>query len=288
MSTVVLEKKLVKVQPINRSNGYFEENQDGGSIFTNAKFTFNLPILSSTKQFVKILDETEQEFFAKKLNLKLEDLDFYNRESKFWTNLRVELDKEGLLLDLSDPIDNLKWRILKVFPSIAPSWKERFEDGRYRFALVEEGYEASEINKKADKTKRAWKAFGKIEDSMDKMIDVLEIYGKNVSKTSSKDWLQAEITKLIEDAKPKAGAILAPIDEFLAIVEDPNYETRLFITKAVRAGALRKIGKHAYKLPGTGEKDQNTADNLDEMIEFLKNPENNAIVAKMRAHINNK
>lgn len=284
-----LEDKIVKVKPISRPNALGamsdSEDHDGATMFTGAEKTFTLPRSKETGRLIPILTKEEQEFFAKRLNLKTEDLDFYNPNTEFWVKTSCKLTKEGITLNLKEPIENIQYRILKVNAEIAPSWNERFENGNYKFALVEDGYEVSEINKKADKTRRAWKAFGKIEDSCEKMSDVLELHGKLVPRDAKLDWLQAELTKMIEDAKPKRSGSLAPIDEFLAIVEDPNYETRLFINKAVKVGAIRRVGKHAYKLPGVSENEPNTADNLSEMIDFLNDLNNQPIKLKIKAQI---
>lgn len=283
-----LEDKIIKVKPIPRPNSLGamsdSEDHDGATMYTGAEKTFTLPRSISTGRLIPILTKEEQEFFAAQLHLKPEELSFFNANTKFWVETQCKITKEGLTLNLNNPIEYIQYKILKANAEIAPSWNQRHDNGHYKFALVEDGYEVGEINKKADKTRRAWKAFGKIEDSCQKMTDVLELHGKQVPKDAKLDWLQAELTKMIEDTKSRSGR-LAPIDEFLAIVEDPNFETRLFIEKAVKIGALKRVGKHGYKLPGVSDNEANTADNLGEMIDFLNDLRNQPVKFTIKAKI---
>ena len=277
VSVSPLINKVIEVKPIPRDSALFE----GPIAFLKgAAMTVDLPIDAVRRCRINIFEsDEEQAFFENKLGVPKGTLSTYDRESKYWNNFIVSLNDEGITLNLGNVTDFLKYRVLKANTGlIAPSWNDRNNDGRFRFALVEKGFEDLEINAKNDIKKRAYIAFGKIEDSADRMIDVLNVMGKKITSKSgvSVDGLKAEINRIIDNPNPES------VKSFISIIEDKNFEYRVLIDKALNAKAIYRVGKNGYRLP-KGE--EPVADDTKEMIEWLKDPKNSVKVETIKAQI---
>jgi hypothetical protein len=270
----ILIDKIIKVVPIVRHKNLamFPKGHDGEFMYSGCTQGYCLPIDGKRRQLVNILSAEEQMFFEKKLYMDPGSLSIYKKgKENFWATFRVNIDKEGLVLNLSDPMDNLRWRVLKVVPQIAPSWDKKTDSGEYIFALVDEDYQVQDEAKKADKMKTAFKFFGSIESSAEKMRDFLRVYGKTPAHNSKIDFLKSELNKIIE----------VDLTGFLAIVEDKDFEMKLFIDRCLEIGALAKDGKTKIALPG-GDIIGST---LSETIEFLRNKKNSDIYATLKAKL---
>lgn len=269
-----LQNKKVKVVPIKRHFPFLPPDHDGAFMFTGTKFTVTLPIDSRKNMLVPILTREEQDAFEKHMYKKEGDLSTYNKTNPFWASFKIELEKEGMVLDLSDPIDNLRYRILSVHPRIAPSWSERNENMAYKFALVEDDYEMSENVKRTDKLKKAYKHLGKIEDSLEQMKAFLKVYGRNnIPHTADINFLIAELGKIIE----------SDVDGYLMVANDPSFDMKSFIADAISCKAIEKDGKAALKFKG-GDR---FADTQADAIAFFKDPANADIYLKVKAQIEN-
>lgn len=268
----ILQNKKVKVIPVKRDNGIFTKDHDGYFMFTDTKFSVDLPISAKTGQRKAILTKEEQELFEQELNLEKGSMSFYHKDKGYWTTFRVTLDKEGRTLDLSQPIDYLSWLVLKEQKTIAPSRKEMFNSGEYKFALVDEDEDIKTTNNKLELMKQVYKHFGKIEDSPKKMQNVLRLYGKYTDNLNP-EFLKAEIQKLIDkDA-----------DEFVKIMSDVKFNTKVTIEKALKIRAVERTASKGYALKG-GDLIGRT---LQETVEWFENPINNDIVLKINAQIQN-
>lgn len=239
-----LEDRKIIVKPIIKAGGMNKEDHDGYFMYTGTEIQFVLPYSIKKGRLVTVLTKEEQAFFEEELD---EDLSIHKKKDNFWHSFRIKLRKDeklmsmGYELDLSDPIDNLKWRVLKEHDSIAPSWTDRNRKGSYKFALVDMDELVENKAKGTDAKKKAYIWFGGIENSKTKMRNFLRVYGNRPSDGATSDWLIGEIGSLIED--PRA------LKRVLSIIDDEDFAMKLFIEDAIEAGAIDKRTRKYY-LPG--------------------------------------
>ena len=148
---------------------------------------------------------------------------------------------------------------------MAPSWEERHDRGEYKFALVAEDEIVESKARAADKRKEAYIFLGKVEGSQKKMRDFLRVYGKKVSQNASPDFLKGEIDSLIEEP--------VSLSKVLDIINDPDYEMKLFLEDAVDCGAVKKRSKKYYLQGGDpiNENEPTLAGTIEQLKLYKKN-----------------
>lgn len=263
-----LENKKVYLKPVVRGGGMIKDPDhvayfqiEGGNNW------FQLP-LGDRGEFIDPFDsEDERLFFEKELDV---DLSVHKSKDNFWNTFFVKVVKDyklmhqGAEFDLSKPLDMLRYKVLKLNHSIAPSWDTRTNRAEYRFALVDEDYEEAKGVSESNKLIEAYTYFGGIKNSPVKMRDFLGMYlmekkqTKAVPETAEKEWLQKEIQSIIE----------TDIDVVLKMIADEDAPIKLFILKGIRSGAIVKESRNTYKIVG-----EDVAMNYEEIVGYLKQAE---------------
>jgi hypothetical protein len=265
-----LEDRKVKLIAVPRAGAMINDpDHIGYFMYNDTKKSFCLPKSISRRTLYPLLNEAEKEFFEKKLDL---DLNIYKKEDNFWHTFRVEVTKDdgfmknGYTFDLSDPMDNLKVRLLRIQEEVAPSWEERFDRGEYKFALVDVGHEDVMRVSKATKNEKAYKHLSKISGSADLLYDFLSIYSlqnpkaKRPSAEATRDSLYSQAQELIEN----------DIKGFLEISEDEDYDIKLLVHRAIGVGAINKnYTTREFFMP----EGKYLGNNLDATISALRSPE---------------
>lgn len=243
-----LRNEKVIVQFIPRKSGIWGNNPKhvlAGGMAEGSIRRFTVPRYSSGI-FVPVLTKEEKDFLEEVMGLEKDALSIYLRTNNFWDNSTeggintVTLTKENTILDLSNPEDYIRYKILLANKTqIAPSLQalEDSPKATYQFVLIREGDETKNAKKNMTYSMQCYMEYGKIEDNIDKLRLIIEsIDGRPTSPNSKLDDLQVKIHELIQ-LNSKL---------FLKVVTDPLLDTKVLIKKCVEKGLIARRGNGYY------------------------------------------
>lgn len=210
-----------------------------GGMAEGAVRWLTVPRLTSG-MYVNVLTNAEKACLEEVMGLEYNALSIYNKVDNFWDNYQVRLTKQDNFLNLADPDDYIKYKVLLANKDlIAPSLQD-LEDhpkATYQFVIIHENEESQASKKKMNATMQAYMEFGKIQENADILRTIIEtIDGRPTSKNSKIEFLQEKVGKLIQ-----ADARL-----FVRVVTDPLLSTKVLIKKAIEGGLISNRGGMLY------------------------------------------
>ncbi len=241
-----LENRIVTVKFIPNS-GKFNDPKHVlyGGMAERATFTVTVPKLRSGT-FKNVLTDDEKDFLEAAMGLEAGALNVYNKHDNFWSNnteggiSKVRLTKEGNRLNLADPVDYIKYKILLANKDLIASSMQELSDrpkATYRFVLVSDNEINTTARNKMTVKMRCYTEYGKIENKADVLKTVIEtITGKPLASNTKLEFLQTKAGELIE-SDPKM---------FLSVVQDKLLETKVLIQKCIDAGLISKKANYLY------------------------------------------
>lgn len=246
-----LRNEKVIVRFISRARGMITDPRHilFGGMAAGSKVRVTVPLLRSGG-YVDVLTKEEKKFLEYKLGLEPNALSVHNRNNNFWSDAneqgigRVELIKGDNPLDLSDPIDYIKYKILlNNRDLIAPSIQALQDKPKatYKFVIISESDTAKAANTRVTLKAQAYMEFGKINEDKDKMRVIIEtIDGRPTASDNKVEYLQGKVGELIE----------ANTKMFLQVVKDPLLDNKVLIKKAIEAGVIANRGNYLYLRDG--------------------------------------
>lgn len=250
-----------------------------GGMAESAVRWFTVPKLTSG-MYVNVLTNAEKTYLEEVMGLEYNALSIYNKTDNFWDNFTVRLTKQDNYLNLSDPDDYIKYKVLLANKDyIAPSLQE-LEDrpkATYQFVIIREDEEAKASKKKMSVTMQAYMEFGKIQDNADILRTIIEtIDGRPTSKNSKIEFLQEKIGKIIQaDAKL-----------FVRVASDPLLSTKVLIKKAIEGGLISNRGNMLYlKSDGTPLCEDNEEPTLNFAAKYLNMPKHQELKFSLEAKL---
>lgn len=275
-----LPNEKVTIKYIKRNKGLASnvgsDHVISGGMIEGATRKFCVPLLRNGG-LKNVLTNEEKEFFEEG-HFRGVNLSIY---SDFWKTQYVSLEKLDTILDLSVPEDYIKYKILLAWDTvIAPSLHQYKNEnkGTYQFYITKSGEELKDRSKKLDLIKTAWKEYYKLEDNKDALVSIIYLMtGKKLSDNSTMEFINTEVETLV-DTRTK---------DFLALVEDPNFETKTLIALAENVGIiLKKNGKYET-VDGLTLAKQGEIASLPNAVNYLIDPKNHEVRDLIQARIKN-
>lgn len=250
-----------------------------GGMAENAVKYFTVPQLESGK-LVNILTDDEKEFLEDIMGLEFNALSIYKKENNYWSNKQVRLLKQDNILDLSDPEQYIKYKILLANKDeIAPSLQalQDMPKATYKYVIIKEGEETSNARQEMSATMQAYMEYGKYEKDADTLRTIIEtIDGRPLALNTKIEFLQTKINKLIQaDAKL-----------FLKVITDPLLSTKVLINRAVEGGLIANRGGFFYLREDNSPLCSNKEDpTFNIAAKFLASPKNQALKFSIEAKL---
>lgn len=278
VSTFSLPEEIVTVKFIPRRRGMAANVSDdhivSGNMMSKAVKKFYAPLQKNGK-IVNVLTNEEKEHLEQLTRLNLSSY------GTFWEEFYVSLRKDDASnrFDMSNPIDYMSVRLLeKVEDEIAPNWESRNKKASYIFAITKEDELFDSKKSKLDVKKDAFKAYAKLEDDRDTLISILKLLSnKPISSDSKLNWLQGKVEEYV-DTEP---------GKFLAVVNDPYFQTKALINKGIDAGIILKKGNRYSTVDGLDLAFQGQVSSFANAVTYLDDPKNQEVRALIEARINN-
>lgn len=216
-----------------------------GGLAEGASITLTVPRLRSGI-FKNVLTDDEKDYLEYVMGLEPGSLNVYNKNNNFWDNTyedgisTVRLTKQDTILDLSNPVDYIKYKILKANSELVAPSQEVLRDRRkatYRFVLITDEDVNNVLKDNTDTKMQCYTELGAILNEPDVLRSVIEIItSKPLAKNTNVNFLKAKAGELI-DANAKL---------FLAVIKDPLLKTKVLIEACVEQGFISKRGDYYY------------------------------------------
>lgn len=257
-----------------------------GGMAENAVRTFVVPKLTSGT-YVNVLTNSEKEFLENYMQLEPNALSVHKKEHNFWSDSnpegvnKVTLKRQDTFLDLSEPVDYIKYKILLSNKDlICPSLEEyeRKPKATYQFVIIKEGDETKAAKTSMNYMMEAYKEYGKVEDKIDFLKVIVEsLDNRPVSDTTKIEFLQAKMNEYIQaDAK-----------KFLKIIKDEYLPTKVLIRRAINAGVITRRGNFLYlRSDGKPLCNDNEDPTLEVAAKYLNQPKHQSIKLAIEAELN--
>lgn len=275
------EKVIVRFVPRENDSITDRKHVAYGGMMDNSVRGFTVPVLNNGV-YKNILTDNEKAYLEEILGLEVNGLSVYNKKDNYWDNYLIKLGKQDTILDLSNPEDYIKYKVLLANKeTVAPSMKylREYRKVTYEYVIMEPNEEFNDSRNRVTNTTKCYVEFGTIKDNFDVLRCVIEtIDGRPVANNTKIEFLQGKAVDLI-NSNPKL---------FLDTITDPLLNTKVIIKKAVEAGLISKRGEYYYlREDGSPMCGPNEDPTFTVAAKYLSMPQNQELKFSIEAKLNN-
>lgn len=242
-----------------------------GGMAEGAVRYFTVPVLQSTGAFKNVLTDAEKEYLEQVMGLEYNALSIYKKENNYWENFRVRLTKQDTYLNLSDPNDYIKYKVLLANTNFIADSLETLQDrprATYQYVLIKEGESEKRESDNISTIMKCYKEYGKIENDADTLKCIVELLDKRpLAKGTKIEFLQGKANTLIQ-GNPGL---------FYSTVTDPTLPVKVLIRRAVEEGVISRRGDQYYlksdNSPLCGNNEEPTLNTAAKYLSLPKNQE---------------
>lgn len=209
-----------------------------GGMAETATRNFVVPRLASTGIYKNVLTDDEKNYLEYAMGLEPNALSIYRKNDNFWDDSnpngigRVVLHKQDNYLDLSNPADYIKYKILLANKDQIASSIEELEDrpkATYQFVIISENSETKSNLNKMEATSQCYMEFGAVKNDADTLKLIIELIEKRpLSPQVKLDYLQGKINDYIQKDPRR----------FLSIITDKLLPAKVLIKRGLEAGFI--------------------------------------------------
>lgn len=282
-----LRNERVEVRHIDKQTGMVTDPRHVlyGGMAENSKKTYTVPLLRSGS-LADVLTRDEKDYLEYVLGLDSNALSVYKKDDNFWSTANpngistVVLEKRSNYLNLADPVDYIKYKILLANKDRIAASVQELQDhpkATYEYVIVSEKDTNKLATTKLSIRKQAYKILGKYEDDYDVLKFIVEtIDGRPIMANTKIDLLQVKADEIIQNNA----------NLFVKIASDKLLDTKVLIKKALNAGIISKRGDFLYMREDNTPLCENGQDpTLNTAANFLSNPKHQTLKFSIEAKL---
>jgi hypothetical protein len=276
-----LSDEKIIVRYINRPNNNIQDHKHVlyGGMANSASRTFTVPMLRSG-ELVNVLTNQEKDFLEAYMGLDKNALSVYLKRDNYWSNKQVRLTKYDTHLDLSQPEDYIKYKILLSNKDYICQDLVTLRDKKretYQFVIINDGEEIQQTNENLSILMEAFMKLGELSSNKQILKLIVETMStRPISKDSKLEFIKAQAGEQVK-ANPKL---------FLSIAMDPYLKTKVLLSEALEYGIVRKRND-LYYLIATGEPlcEMGAESTLDVAAKYLNAPKRQEVKLTIEAKL---